>query len=259
MADEFDDLDSNDDVFKTSNDGTEESYEPVVSKGFNGHVLNIDPNNAPGYLVDALSKYVNSFMYGDQNRIPVSSPVFKKVIDIANKFYVDLPGSLANQAVFNVLDRVTGGEVTVEYYKLLLEDYIVGYASLSRYINTVYSELERYVETIDDEEAVRCLKALFTYHDILRFHVDYYMFRYQTYCEENNIVPNKSVVEKQAIGESGVFTSYNCSSPNLDLEFGNDEKARETRRSVRGYVDSVMESSAKYIRNAFMLFKRDES
>jgi hypothetical protein len=194
----------NDDVFNDDEDDvgpSDSSDSPQPEKAnFSQHEhLKAGNLEIPGYLREALEKYIKQHGFSDRNRkIPFSAAVSSEVSGLTRQIYKPNPNANAVAAMWKVLDEISGGQLVFEYRRVQLEEKIIAYDYLSVFINRIYTEIEEYVETGPYEETTRLAGMLLTYFDILTYHKQYFLEEYYEFCQEHEVEPNEIVSEKCA-------------------------------------------------------------
>lgn len=247
----------NDDVFNDDEDeapsGGDSAPAQEPKSNFSQHA-NISANgkDLPGYLIEALEKYVRQHGFSDRNkRIPQAALVFSELSTITRQIYRPDASTNAVAAMWRVLNQITDGGLQLEFEKIQLEEKVAAYDYLSNIINRVYAELEEHVEEIGFEETTRLGRMLMVYFDILRYHQEYFTEEYVEFCYSNGFVPDEIIVEQKAFEHDHPWMLSNL----ILFKIHNPEQ-NELKGSLAAWFNELIDGVSKYARNLVVGFDR---
>lgn len=247
----------NDDVFSDDNDDDDSSsgaeQQPSSGAHFDQHNdVSTNKGNLPGYLMEALEKYVKEFGYGNRNKkIPFSALVISELSNISRQIYSPHHHSNALAAMWKVLNQATEGQLELEFRKIELEEKIVQYDYLSTLINRIYAEIEEHIDEAGFEETTRLGRMLMVYFDLLNYHHQYFLDEYLEFCQVNTFEPDENVIEHK-----GYDHSYPELLGNVLLYRVLNADSDPAKGSLVAYFNELIENVAKYARNQVVTYDK---
>lgn len=239
-----DDVFGDDDFDNTGPRGEYQSYgSDVNGSNFSAYgSMEISGHNLPGYLVEALDRFIREGSLGLNSQVPYSAIMMKDVITASNIAYRPSRTETALAAVYKVLDEITGGRVTQETEKIALEERVIMYHYLANFINSLYVELEPYIGMEGYEETSRLARGVRVYYDMLTYHHEHFMGEYIVFCTENELDPDPIVVREFAFGE---ITPHILCTVSMYKLHNPEENFSESRASLNAMFEALSENFAK--------------